>query len=140
MIPEGIQQDDPQDSGDSHYGPKLDWKRVRQIRAEYAQAPRNGRDLARQYGVSATTISQVIRNIVWVDHSYTPPAKAKLGVYGALSDKLTPQQVQQIRQRYTAGDGSTRSLGSDFNVSAMTISKIIRGILYPDPEYTPPTR
>lgn len=60
--------------------------------------------------------------------------------HGTVTAKLTWDRVREIRQRYAAGGETTRSLGAEFGVSAMTINKVIRNIFWVDHSYTPPTR
>jgi len=49
-------------------------EQVREIRAKYSKEKRIGyRTLAKEYGVSATTILRIIRNETYVKSNYTPP-------------------------------------------------------------------
>jgi len=50
----------------------------------------------------------------------------------AKSNKLTDEQVVEIRCRYFEGDVSQQSLSDEFGVSRQTISSIVRGETYAD--------
>lgn len=54
--------------------------------------------------------------------------------------KLTRQNVQEIRQLWTTGQGSTYQLGTRFHVSGTTIWKIVNNLTWHDPHYTPPVK
>jgi uncharacterized protein YerC len=115
---------------------KIKPEKAGEIRKRYAARGVTTRDLAAEYGVSALTISKIIRNIFWVDPSYTPPEISKQRRREgdrSLTTRLTPDQARQIRQRYTTEEGaSTRVLGKEYGVSPHTISKITRGLLFPE--------
>jgi hypothetical protein len=44
--------------------------------------------------------------------------------------RLTPEQVREIRTRYTAGEGSTHQLAPQYGVTAMTIWGVVAGKTY----------
>jgi hypothetical protein len=43
---------------------------------------------------------------------------------------LTEEQIQEIRQTYTGRNGA--ALGRKFNVSSVTVNRIVRGLIYRD--------
>lgn len=51
-------------------GYKLNWKDVRMIRKEYVTGNQKQSFLAEKYKVSASTISEIIRNLIWKDKNY----------------------------------------------------------------------
>lgn len=121
---------------------QLTWETVREIRERYKGKDVTTRSLGAEYGITAVTVSKIIRNLFWVDESYTPPdtpdrtprTPRKRAV------KLSWEAVYRIRQQYTEGGHTTRSLAAEYGVSAVTISKIIRNLFWTDDRYTPPTR
>jgi hypothetical protein len=95
--------------------------------------------LADEHNVSKALVDQILRNEAWHDPLYTPRTDRRFGLRDG-TPGLTFLQVRQIRQRYAAGGETTRSLGGEYGVSAVAISKIIRNLSWIDPDYTPPTR
>lgn len=59
--------------GEKHHQAVLTWEKVRSIRQEYARTHTTKTHLARQYGVSDTTIHYIIINKNWTDPAYAPP-------------------------------------------------------------------
>lgn len=52
---------------------------------------------------------------------------------------LTWQVVHAIRQRYAAGSADQKDLAEEFGVSRATVSRVIAGKIWEDPDYTPPS-
>jgi group I intron endonuclease len=55
----------------SGVGKKIDWSIVKAIRETYSQGGVTQKQLAEEYGLFQTTVSEIIRNIIWVDEDYT---------------------------------------------------------------------
>lgn len=64
MLERGRGSPPPRRFGDLHPGSKLTYEQVRAIRASHASGIRK-KDLARQFGVSATNIGYIIKNDIW---------------------------------------------------------------------------
>ena len=55
----------------SGVGQKIDWSIVKEIREAYCQGGVTQLALSKKYGLAQTTVSEIIRNIIWVDKEYT---------------------------------------------------------------------
>ena len=55
----------------SGVGYKIDWSIVKEIRETYCQGGGTQSALSKKYGLAQTTVSEIIRNIIWVDEDYT---------------------------------------------------------------------
>ena len=55
----------------SGVGQKLDWKQVKEIREIYANGEMTQSEIADKFGIFQTTVSEIIRNVIWKDEDYT---------------------------------------------------------------------
>lgn len=58
--------------GDKNWTAKLTWEQVAEIRKRYAQEDVQQKELAKQYGVKACTIRNILTNTTWIDPEFTP--------------------------------------------------------------------
>ncbi len=56
--------------GEMHFGHKLDWKKVNEIRDSFLNKEKKQKELAEIYNVSIVTISYVVNNKMWYDENY----------------------------------------------------------------------
>lgn len=59
-------------SGEDHYGAKLTWREVREMRTTYKANGVSERDLARRYGVGRTTVSKILKYKTWRESDDQP--------------------------------------------------------------------
>lgn len=153
-------------SGEICSSSKLTWSIINSIREEYKQNPNlYYKDLAEKYNVQTSCISNIIRNKSWVDENYTPPENdnyhKKMGYIKihkpkeyliANQSKITPEQAEEIREKYYSENISQVILAKEYNVSRALISDIVnnkrtygiadintqyfRTIIYEGKEYT----
>lgn len=115
-------------------GKKLTHDQVRLIRHLYKTGDISMRELARMFKVSATQISRILSRKHRADiKDWLSDEDIRLGrvadtnkpMQVRSNKKLTDSQVDEIRDRYAAGDGSTRSLAGEYGISQMHVSRII---------------
>lgn len=119
----------------------LNWTKVRSIRQRYTAGKGSMRSLGLEFHVSNHTIYRIVHNDVWHDPHYTPrlPTSLPLGKARG-SGQLDWDKAREIRALYAAGAGSTHTIGREYGVTGMTISRVVRNLLWHDPGYTPPKR
>jgi len=54
----------------SGVGKKVDWEIVNEIRQLYGNGEFTQKELAERFGIFQTTVSEIIRNVIWVDEEY----------------------------------------------------------------------
>ena len=106
-----------------------------EIRRIFAERKCSFAEIGRQYGVTGGTIRAIVVNENFYDSTYTPPSpkRRKRKPIGKLL-------AAEIRQTYLNGRVSQQQIGQMFNVSGGTVSAIVGNRLYPDSDYTPPSR
>lgn len=99
------------------------------IRRTYTESDIGTSELARNYGVSKTTIKDILNAKYYnLDKSILPVSKPKT------LPKFTTEQVLEIRKLYATGTYSYNKLGTMFGVNHKTIKKITDRISYKDIE------
>lgn len=89
------------------------------IRAKYASGE-EAEDLAAAYGVAPSHIRGIVRNQIWVDHSYKPhPIRQKRA--------LTMKQVAAAKRLHFGGETIT-ALAEQYGVALSTMWEAIRGV------------
>jgi len=78
-------------------------------------------DLARNYNVSPTTIHSIVYGEAWKAAGGPTAMRIRIG------QKLTPQNIKEIRRRYGAGGILQRQLANEYGVHISYISKICAG-------------
>lgn len=115
-------------------GKKLTHDQVRLIRHLYKTGDISMRELGRMFKVSATQISRILSRKHRADiKDWLSDEDIRLGRVADLNKPIQPKsnkklsdiQVDEIRDRYAAGDGSTRSLAGEYGISQMHVSRII---------------
>lgn len=53
--------------GEEHHSSKLTWDEVGEIRSRYANTEASQYDLASEYGVSASTVGEIVRREIWTE-------------------------------------------------------------------------
>jgi hypothetical protein len=107
--------------GADNWMASLTWDQVREIREQYR--PRDteygGRALAERYGVTPSTICNVLKNKTWKDGYRGPTHRTK----------LCPEEIADIRDSYIPKDPQYggEALAKKFGVSKGTISRIVNG-------------
>lgn len=118
-------------AGERNPAAKLTDDQATAIRAKYAAGMVTQVDLAAEYGVHQTTISDVITGRHGWGHLPLPPVtgnKKKPPVrLGPANNhaRLTEEDVRAIRERAVAGE-TLISISSDYPVSAVSIGNIVR--------------
>ena len=55
----------------SGVGHKIDWDTVKEIRKLYQESSNTQKQIAEKFGLAQTTVSEIIRNVIWVDKDYS---------------------------------------------------------------------
>lgn len=99
---------------------------AREIRERYAADPQETYiSMSAAYGVSTTTIRQVLRGITW-DHVGGPRSNGQRPRPWARPwAKLTDDAVRDILARHASGE-TARSLAVSYGVTASTIGQVVR--------------
>lgn len=120
-------------SGEHHHGSKLTDADVRTIRERYtADSALTQTDLAREYGVTKTQVSFILRG------------KSRKGAGGPVGPirpirgtrvrgttiKLNESLVADIRKRYAQGGETIFTLAAEFGVCNQLISNVLRGRIW----------
>jgi len=100
------------------------------IRQNYPENPRAFRIIGREYGVSPTLIRKLIHGITYTDVG--GPRSPTLG-----RRTYTDETIAQIRADYRGGK-AYRQLATEYDIDIGHLSRIIKNISRPDPNYTPP--
>jgi group I intron endonuclease len=131
--------------GTEVHSAKLIMERARQIRVLYGVHPERGkgrghentsmRELAEQFGVTLSTVYDVIAQKTWKEPTDSTSAVQTNGTL--YSTKLTKEQVEEIRYRYGTytpngkgrkpGQLTYDQLAEEYGVSRDVINKIVRG-------------
>ncbi len=107
---------------------KLTIDEANEIRQIFARDDTSQADLARRYGVSSSAIRKIIYNERFVDSDYHPPHPRP----NRRSRKVVGEKLaREIRKAYDAGGVSQHELARKYEVSASTVSKVIRHAIYP---------
>lgn len=132
---------------------KLDWETAIEIRDKWATGNHLQKDLAKEYGVSFTTINKVVHNKIWmpnltkrelVTKSYDedgPINKATKDYLEAVSSAnakkpakvkkrgvktiLNMEKANEIRVKYATKEYTMRQLGAEYGVSCGAIGGIV---------------
>jgi group I intron endonuclease len=104
---------------------KLTMDDAAQIRQLYATGQYSQSDLGEKFGVVQSTIGVIVRNVAWVDpsYSYVPSVRRNGGKKNAA--KLNMEIAREIRRLYSRQERTMSSLASEFNVCVQTIGLII---------------
>lgn len=98
---------------------------VRQIRRDRLEGWVSNSELGKKYGITPSHVSNIIRNLKWVDPEYDPTAVPLAGSDGHGS-KLTRGRAEEIRAKHV--DGRTQlSLALEYGLSAASINRIVKG-------------
>lgn len=91
---------------------------------------RTNRQIADQYGLSMSYLSDILQNKKWTDSDFRPLSQSEraLARGGAKKTKakLTQEQADEIRVLYASGAHSYSALGTMFGVRLETIGYIVR--------------
>lgn len=85
---------------------------------------RSGRQIAEEFGISASMVSAIKHGRAWAD--LDPELPARLADKPRQGKALTAPQVDQIKQRLAAGE-SSRAVAAAFGVSPSTVRAIASG-------------
>lgn len=104
---------------------KLTEEQVKEIRRRYNGEEITQEALAKEYGVCDKNISYIVNNGSWnALDGYTGVTKS----VDLRHQKLTKEQVEEIRKRYITEKISTNKLGCEYGVHGTTIWRIIKNI------------
>lgn len=124
--------------GETHCRAKLSKEDIEEIRRKHVPWKVGYPALAKEFGVSRQTISQIIKGRAWKRTIALLPAPAKPSpAYPyiekvhidkrRLRGKLTESDVLEIRRRYQVGNISQPALAREFGVTQGAIGPIVRG-------------
>jgi len=103
---------------DLHHN-KITQKQADEIRLRYNNEKITQEKLSHDYGISRVNISLIVNNINWKENVYK-----KHRIYDSRY-KLTQEQVDEIRWRYTHEKITHQMLAQEYGVSRQNISSII---------------
>lgn len=95
------------------------------------EAGRSGRQIAEEFGISASMVSAIKHGRAWAE--LDPELPARLAEKPAQGKALCAEQVARIKQRLAAGQ-SARKVAAEFGVSASTVQSIAQGRTWADVE------
>jgi len=142
-------------TGERCHTSKLTVKVVNEIRELYMLDAYTQKELGEMHGVTHGTIGRALKNKTWRDETYgfeaayqhrkdirqlkekitkvSNPGLRRGEEHG--NSKLTPQQVKEIRKKYTTSDVSTTKLAVENGVSSTTIHQIVNNKAWKEPDY-----
>ena len=123
-------------AGNQH-NQKLTPNDAAEIRRIFAEGNISQAEIARTYGVKGGTTRKIVFNERFYDPGYTPPL-ARLT--RSPKSRIDEDLATEIRQTYLAGGISQPEVARIFDVPSSSVSKIVRNLMCPDPDYTPPSR
>lgn len=85
---------------------------------------RSGREIAEEFGVSASLVSAIKSGRAWAE--LDPELPTRLAAMPQQGKKLDAERVAQIKQRLAAGQ-SARKVAAEYGVSASTVQAISQG-------------
>ena len=104
---------------------RLSDAQVLEIRSLYSSGACAQEELARQFGVRKSSISQIIRRETWRHLPGETSARQRIRGETHSQARLTEAQVLEIRQLYKVGDTTQRYLAIRFSTTHKNISAII---------------
>ena len=128
--------------------PKLSQEKAKLIREIYAAEDCTFKTLAKRFNINKLEIARVIRNQIWVDSEYTPPAnldertkeaKTFRGEDNGFS-KLTWNDVNEIRASFKDGETVLKDVAEKYGVDQSLIALVIDNKAWKDNSYLPPDR
>lgn len=127
--------------GENHPHHVLTQAEVSEIRSRATSEPVNVSELAREYKVTVSTMSEMLRNETWYDPTYDPSSRKYLPRKGdtARNRKLTGVQVHEIRELRSKKYISNRELGEMYGVTGDMIYRIVKNINWYSPDFDPKT-
>lgn len=103
------------------YDRKFTMEQANEIREIYVSSKLGFKLLADKYGVSVSTIKDIIKNDTYKDSSYVPLIKQVDN-----KPKLTDDEVRIIRKRHASGEMGYERLSWEYGVSSSTIRSVVR--------------
>ena len=88
------------------------------------EAGRSGREIAQEFGISASLVSAIKSGRAWAE--LDPELPARLAAMPQQGKKLDAERVAQIKQQLAAGQ-SARKVAEEYGVSASTVQAISQG-------------
>lgn len=110
-------------SGEKSVNSKLSWKDVEEIRNKY-ENKKSIKDISKEFNVSATIISKIIDNKMWIDPKY----ERKIfydRIKNNSNKKLSLEEVLSIRERYDKENISCIKLAKEYAVTPECINNIL---------------
>ena len=111
-----------------HHSARFTWEKAEAIRTRYAAGER-ARTLAKELGVSTSSINRVVNGETWNTPGYESLARMHKGENHSLA-RLTWDKVHEIRKRYTAGGVSQKGLATEYGVGIARINHIVRNLAW----------
>lgn len=118
--------------GENCHNSKLSESDVLEIRKLYAAGGVSQYELADKFGVQQTQIGRITRGLRWRHISTEAIPRTDI--------KLSEIQIIEIRKIYDTGTVSQATLASQYGVSQVQISRLIRGTRRPELGLTPITK
>lgn len=115
---------------DEKYKTRITDEQASEIRKKFNDENVSYSELAKQYGITDTTISDIIVNRKHYDPNYVRTNVSNVPV------KLNLETAKQIRREYNEGTLNFVKMGGKYGVSQQCISAIIKNKTYKDSTYT----
>jgi len=111
-------------SGENHYRAKLSESAIQALRERYAAGDCTQQQLATEFGVNQSTISQALRGVSWKRSRTTNATTDRRKGSGNHLAKLTEDDVREIRRRCAAKEGSQKAIAAEFGIVPSLVSMI----------------
>jgi len=118
-------------SGENHHNAKITEEDAAKIRSLYASGKYTQNQIAEIYPISSSMVSFIVRGEMWRDDDPEPIDPPKWWH----ARRLTIEDVREIRRRYVPRVVTLKILANEYGVSESTISKIVNGKLWADPDF-----
>lgn len=97
---------------------------IRAIRKKYDKGKQSQREIGEEYGLGVHQVGRITRGEARQDAGGPTVLRGRA--------KLTKRQVAALRRRYSKGVASQAQLAREYNISAVAVSRLVRGRTYED--------
>lgn len=128
--------------------PKLTMEKARLIRKMFLTGKYTLKVIGKQFDIGRIEVGRVVKNEIWINPRYTPPAdiskrtsagKSHKGEDNGFS-KLTWGDVRKIRADFQDGITAMSDIAKEYGVDPKVIALVIDNLSYVDQSYAPPRR
>lgn len=122
-------------SGEGAWKALLTWEDVANIRERYTSGDVLG-EIVKDYPLTKSSMSKVLRNDTWKDPDYTPPTREEVQQRQNPNwVKLTPEQVGDLRRRSQGEIKTFEEWGREYGVNPGVARAVLTNKTHHDPEF-----